>query len=340
MPLPSAPSRSATKAQADLIDIMTGAAAVRGGTPGYSAGQAGSGPLPEDEIYLGASNVEEDADDVTPEEFGTFNHPFSTARADLGTLATNKAYPYRAAGKLYFNVTPNAPPTAKPNSWCSASLIKRGVVVTAAHCVADFGASRFYRNWQFMPGYRNTTGISVWNVQTAIVLTSYYNGFDPCAVYGIVCQDDVAVLLLVPHTKVYPGTSLGWYGYGWNGYGFTSGLTQITQIGYPACLDSGKLMQRNDSYGYTSAGNSNNTIIGSLMCGGSSGGPWVVNLGTRPALTGTSAGTAPDPNIVVGVTSWGYISALPKEQGAAPFTSGDVVPLVSTACSLAPAACS
>ena len=338
MPLPSAPSRSATKAQADLLDVMAGGGGVHG-APGYSPGQAGSGPLPEEQVLLGASDVEDDADEVTPEEFGTSNHPFSTARADLSPQATNTSYPYRASGKLFFNVTPGAPPTAKPNSWCSASLIKRGVVVTAAHCVADFGASTFYRNWQFIPGYRNNGGLSTWTVRTAIVMTSYFNGTDPCAVVGIVCQDDVAVLLLNPHGKVYPGTSLGWYGYGWNGYGFVSGLTQITQIGYPACLDNGKLMQRNDSYGYTSAGNSNNTIIGSLMCGGSSGGPWTVNFGIRPALTGTTAGAAPDPNIVVGVTSWGYISSLPKEQGASPFTSGNIVPLVNAACGMVPAAC-
>src|SRR4249920_403012 len=70
MPLPGAPSRSATRAQADLLDVMTGGSVVRG-APGYSAGQAGSGPLPEDQIQLGASEVEEDAEDVTPDEFGT-----------------------------------------------------------------------------------------------------------------------------------------------------------------------------------------------------------------------------------------------------------------------------
>jgi len=35
--------------------------------------------------------------------------------------------------------------------------IKRGVVVTAAHCIADFGKKQFYTNWRFVPGYRNGT---------------------------------------------------------------------------------------------------------------------------------------------------------------------------------------
>ena len=75
------------------------------------------------------------------------------------------------------------------------------------------------------------------------------------------------------------------------------------------------------------------------MCGGSSGGPWLINFGVRPSLTGTTAGTAPDENVVVGVTSWGFVSNTPKEQGASPFLSGNIVPLVNSACSAVPAAC-
>ena len=178
----------------------------------------------------------------------------------------------------------------------------------------------------------------VWSVRQAIVLTSYLDGTDPCAVAGIVCQDDVAVLLLnTSSTGDYPGTATGWYGYGWNGFGFTAnGLTHITQIGYPVCLDNGFLMERNDSLGFQSVSLANNTIIGSLMCGGASGGPWLVNFGLRPALTSTTAGTAPNPNIVVGVTSWGFTSTSPKQQGASPFTSGNIVPLVNAACTGSP----
>ena len=65
-----------------------------------------------------------------------------------------------------------------------------------------------------------------------------------------------------------------------------------------------------------------------------------VNLGIPPSLNGTGAGTAATHNIVVGVTSWGYVSTLEKEQGASRFTSGNVPVLVSAACSATPAACS
>jgi len=157
----------------------------------------------------------------------------------------------------------------------------------------------------------------------------------------------VAVLLLnTSPSGAYPGTATGWYGFGWDGFGFTANgvltgvpLTQITQIGYPGCLDNRVLMERNDSFGFT-VSLANNTIIGTLMCEGSSGGPWLINFGLRPALTDTTNGTFPTPNIVVGVASWGFTSTSPKEQGASPFTSDNIVPLVDAACTAVPAACS
>jgi hypothetical protein len=181
----------------------------------------------------------------------------------------------------------------------------------------------------------------VWSAKSVYLLTSYLDGSDPCSTPGISCQDDVALLLLNPDAAGdYPGSATGWYAYGYDGYGFSgSGLSQITQIGYPACLDNGTLMERNDSYGYVSATQANNTLIGSLMCGGSSGGPWLVNFGVTPVLSGTTPGTAAIANVVVGVSSWGYNDTQPKEMGASPFTSGNMVTLVNAVCAAAPAAC-
>jgi V8-like Glu-specific endopeptidase len=304
------------------------------GTSGFSPGAFGNGetnpitlPLPK------ISDNDSDMEGPQPLEFGTGNQPFSTARADL-SKPTNKMYPYRASGKLFFQDASN-------NTFvCSASMIKRGVFVAAAHCVATYGAQQFHHNWHFYPGYRNGTApYGNWTVSQAWVLTSYYNGTDNCAQYGVICPDDVAVLLLNTQNGAYVGTKTGWYGYGWDGYGFTNGITHITQIGYPVCLDNGNLMERNDSQGSVSGGNSSNTVIGSLMCGGSSGGPWLNNFGIRPTLTGTGNGTAFDPDVVVGVTSWGYTNSAVKQQGASPFTSNNIVSLVNTACNLQPAAC-
>ena len=306
------------------------------GTPGFSAGAVGNGQT--NPITLHLPTIRDQDGDMEgpegPDEYGTGHQPFSTARADLLTLATNTQYPYRASGKLYFQKPDNT------TFVCSASMIKRGLVVTAAHCVADYGQSTYYHNFRFYPGYRsgaapfgNQTVYQVW------IKTAYYNGTDNCAQFGVVCPDDVAVLILNTQSGAYVGTQTGWYGYGYNGFGFTNGVTHITQIGYPECLDNGTLMERNDSQGFVSGSNSSNTIIGSLMCGGSSGGPWLENFGIRPTLTGTGNGTAPNPNIVVGVTSWGYINNAVKQQGASPFTSNNIVSLVNSACGSRPAAC-
>jgi len=307
------------------------------GTPGFSAGAVGNGQTSP--ITLPLPTISDEEGDMegpyAPDEFGTAHQPFSTARADLLTLATNTQYPYRASGQLTFQ---------KPNDnttyYCSASMIKRGLVVTAAHCVANYGQQQYYHNWHFYPGRRSGVApYGDWTVYQVWIKTAYYNGTDNCAQYGIICPDDVAVLILNTQGGVYVGSRTGWYGYGWGGFGFYNGLTHITQIGYPLCLDHGTLMERNDSQGSVSASDSSNTIIGSLMCGGSSGGPWLNNFGVRPTLTGTGNGTASNPNLVVGVTSWGSINPAVKHQGASPFTNNNIVSLVTSACNSRPLAC-
>jgi V8-like Glu-specific endopeptidase len=298
---------------------------------GFSPGAVGSGiPRPK---FLGAPIVTEPAD-VDLQEWGTANLPFSTARADLNPTPTNAAYPYRASGKIFF--------TDRGSSFvCSGSMIKRGLVVTAAHCVAAFGESRFYTNVRFVPGYRNGNApFGEWAAQTMWIKTSYYNGTDSCSVSGVVCANDVAVIVLQAQGGAYAGTSTGWYGYAWNGWGFVNNTTHLTQIGYPGCLNNGAFMERNDAQGVKNASMSNNTTYGSLMCGGSSGGPLVANFGLRPALTGTNAGNAANANIVIGVTSWGFNDSAVKQQGASPFTANNISSLVNSACAAIPAACS
>ncbi|CAN7372771.1 trypsin-like serine protease [Trinickia sp. LjRoot230] len=294
----------------------------------------GMGDGKQHAVRLAMPATIESKDAVTPEEFGSSGQPFTTNRVDAQGNNTQFYYAFRPAGKLFFNIGSNT-------YVCSASLIKPGVVATAAHCVANFGQSQFYSNWMFVPAYSNGTApYGVWSAASATVMTSYYNGTDSCAVRGIVCQDDVAVLTLRPQGGTYAGNSAGWYGYGWNGYGFNgSAQALVDQLGYPVALDGGLLMQRNDSQGYVASSFSNNTIIGSLMTGGSSGGPWLVNLGIAPGLSGISFGNAAGRNVVVGVTSWGYSDASVKQEGASPFTSGNIVPLVGAACGATPGAC-
>lgn len=330
MPLPQA------SAPAEVL--FGNAAASSTGTPTTVPGTEGTGKermitLPMAKKKTGSSSTQSTEDTgVAPQDYGTGNQVYTTARVDPSSNWTAKFYPYRVTGKLYFQIG---------SDWyvCSASLIKKGLLVTAAHCVSDYGASTFYTNWQFVPALKNSYApFGTWYGATAYVLTSYYNGSDGCYQYGVICPNDVAVITITPQSGVYPGTSVGGYGVGTNGAGFNgSNRALITQLGYPASLDSGLQMERTDSEGYKYSTYSNNTIIGSAMTGGSSGGPWLVNLGLAP--TGIVAGSYSTRNVVVGVTSWGYVSTSVQQQGASPFTSTNITALTTTACTATPAAC-
>jgi V8-like Glu-specific endopeptidase len=329
MPQPSIDTPPSDLSEGNLAPQSTG-------KPGVLPGKQGDGKLAPVALPSPSTQntqAEEDAV-IVPQEYGTANVPYTTSRVDLGTSnVVSLQYPYRAAGKLYFK-------DGASTYVCSASLIKRGVIVTAAHCVASFGNKRFYTNWQFVPAqFGNTAPYGVWNAAYAMVMSSYYNGTDSCAVRGVVCQNDVAVIRLAPQAGAFPGTRTGWFGYGWNGWGFVNNITLINQLGYPVSHDSGLKMQRTDSQGAKSAANSNNTVWGGRQTGGSSGGPELVNLGWAATLSGTGYGAAANYNTVVGVTSWGYTSTVVKLQGASPFTSTNIVPLVSAACPAGQAAC-
>lgn len=334
MPLPQA-SQSGVAAA-----TLESAAVEYPGPPTFHKGNKGTGvmtpeTLPESMVTPDIGGSDEA---ITPQASGSLNHPFTTSRVDVlqAGHSISSRYPYRAAGKLYFKI-------GQSSYVCSGSLIKKGLVVTAAHCVAEFGNNSFYSNWQFVPAlWGSTAPYGKWNVAYAYVMTSYLNGTDSCTQSGVVCKDDVAVLVIAPQNGVYPGTATGWLSYGVNGYGFTSttpNIALISQLGYPVSHDSGLKMQRTDSQGQKTSTLSNNTVIGSRMTGGSSGGPFVVNLGTNAVLSGVTLGTEPNWNTVVGVTSWGYIDESAKEQGASPFLSTNIPVLVNSACAAYPDAC-
>ncbi|GBF91320.1 hypothetical protein Rsub_03640 [Raphidocelis subcapitata] len=63
------------------------------------------------------------------------------------------------------------------------------------------------------------------------------------------------------------------------------------------------------------------------MTGGSSGGPWILNLGVSAKPdAGLTYGKVTTRNAVVGVTSWGYTDNGIKIQGASMFATNDEFP--------------
>src|SRR5690606_7604638 len=150
--------------------------------------------------------------EVTPQEHGTLNHPFSTARADAYQGSTHTQFPYRASGKLFFKV-------GTQTNVCTASLIRKGIIVTAAHCLAPYGGGSFYKNFRFVPGYKNGHApYGVWWGTRAAVLDSWRKGTDRCSDAGVVCTNDVGVIRLAAKNGKFAGQHTGFYGYGVNGF--------------------------------------------------------------------------------------------------------------------------
>jgi hypothetical protein len=257
--------------------------------------------------------------------YGSAGWPFTTSRVELtGKPVLSKMYPYRTTGRLFLYYPDGGAAV------CSASLVKKGVITTAAHCVAGYGAGITASGAVFYPGYFNGRGpYGGAPAVAAFVLPSYLNGTDSCAVAGIVCQNDIAVLVLNAKGGKYIGSRTGWLDVGVTG----AGVTQITQLGYPMGIDYGNQMIRNDSIGQTDF----NTQIGSPMDGGSSGGPWIANFGVPGTPNNVFPGYAAKPNVLVGVTSWGYVGSTEAVMGASPFNNMGV--LMDAACAAYPLAC-
>ena len=340
-------------------------------------GTSGAGPRGSSGAGGPGKSAQEEDEDIAPTAFGTFNWPYTHARVANTNIGFGSplervpvtGYPFRATGKLLMTF-------GSSTFVCSASLIKKGVLVTAAHCVFDYGKRKdgWATNVRFYPANVSNPSTTaqpygVFTARRIYIPTVYFNGTDTCqaGAVGIVCNNDIAVIVLNARRGQYAGNIVGWYTYGWNGYSYVTSdqfgnqhVADITQLGYPVAWDNGYQMQRNNSFGKRVLGTGTNgkqllnTQLGSAMTGGSSGGPWMVNFGTNAAITGTAtAGSHPARLVVVGATSWGYVSTGPKVQGASYFGqnnefpnadyggrgAGNIGALVNTACTAFPAYC-
>lgn len=278
--------------------------------------------------------------------FGSFGIPYSSVRVELGPGASsvganNKAYlsstyPYRAIGKLVFKL-PNG-----QASFCSASLIRNAVLVTAAHCVQDFGSgSTTFQNFKFVPGaYESTQPYGVWESEGYVVPSKWIDGTDNGT--GGARDNDIAIFLIAKKGSRFIGQDTGWLTYAANNYSFVKSAktgnlntAELHTLGYPGLSDQGKIMQVSSGpsttldYGSKSA---KQIRQGSNFTGGSSGGPWIANFGFKKPIFsgGASAGNQSVRNVVVGVTSWG--SANPnsiKDNFSSQFAQNSAYPLSS-----------
>lgn len=299
--------------------------------------------------------------------YGSFGIPYTTTRVQdgagpaTGATSTNRlstTYPYRAIGRLNITTT---------GSFCSASVIRKGVIVTAAHCIQPFGAgSSIYLGWQFVPGHYGPTGATAaqiapygtWTWSAVTRPASWASGTDTGS--GSARNNDLAVIALAKNASgKFIGDVVGYLGYGWNNYSFvTSAKTgnlntaAVSTLGYPALMDGGKIMQRSDGPAYTTTVSGAKQIWqGTNFTGGSSGGPWVVNFRTASAvLSGGAVAGSQSLMSVIGVTSWGTSDPnVPKDNYSSQFAQnvqypnasygtyggGNIGSLLNTLCSAA-----
>ncbi|WP_009633122.1 trypsin-like serine peptidase [Synechocystis sp. PCC 7509] len=279
----------------------------------------------------------------TPRAFGSYGVPYTSKRVShfpTSVVSSNAngylsaTYPYSTMGRLAFSVGTN-------NAHCSATLIRRSIIVTAAHCIQGFGSgSSIYSNFTFVPSYYNAIApYGSWSWLSLVRPSSWANGTDTGS--GAARNNDLAVIAIRKNSAgQFIGDITGYMNYGWNNYSFTTSsrtgnipIAAITTTGYPGLLDLGRIMQRSDGPGYlTTISSAKQIYQGSNFTGGSSGGAWVTNFGYQsPAFSGgASAGNSSVPNVIVGVTSWGASDPnLPKDNYSSQFGQNTQYPLAT-----------
>lgn len=296
---------------------------------------------------------------------GAFAVPFTSKRVSAASTsvvaASSNAYlsatfPYSAIGKLGFQAY-------GMDSHCSASVILKSVIITAAHCMQDYGAgSERFGSYVFRPAsYEGSSPYGEWTPIASVWSNTWSKGNDVGE--GAAVDNDLAVMILGKNAsgQFISDVVGGHLNYGWNNYSFFKGkktgnlwTAAVTTLGYPGLLDAGSIMQRSDGPTYlTTISEAHQIYQGSNFTGGSSGGPWIVNFGyENPSFDdGTGPGQYARANVVIGVTSWGSADPnKPKDNFSSQFTqnkrypkadyggfgAGNIAALLNTICSKKP----
>jgi V8-like Glu-specific endopeptidase len=269
-----------------------------------------------------ASAVEEEApaaeDLVSPHDAGTAGAHYSSQR--LVPISADRAYPYRAVGKLFFTI-----PGAGDAS-CSAAVLRPRIILTAGHCVhsGSGGASGFFTNFLFVPAYRNGTApYSVWNWSRLVVTGLWASGgglVPNAADYAIIELQDQTINSVL--SKI--GEVTGYLGYRTN----SLHPNHAHLLGYPSNLNRGERLRQVTAQSFR-ATTSNTVEYGSNMRQGSSGGPWVQNFAGQ--CGGTNCGVNAVSNAIIGVTSYGPVATAPKYQGSS-VLDNNFLNILTTAC--------
>jgi V8-like Glu-specific endopeptidase len=257
---------------------------------------------------------------MSTKDVGSAKGYFTSSR--LIPLEADLAYPYRATGKLLYEIP------GKGSYWCTAAVLSRRVILTAGHCVHSGTASPgFYTKFVFVPAYRDGAApFGVWPATYVTVTSTWATGLGKLpnsADYALLELGDVTLTDGVLHRI---GDVTGSFG------ALLSGLqaNHLTMLGYPGNLDGGNKLHQVTAFTLKFDKKANCGASGSDMMQGSSGGPWIQNFGL-PAAGQSVAGGPTMLNRIVGVTSFGSTSPSPKAANASAF-DGRLSSLVSAVC--------
>ena len=202
--------------------------------------------------------------------------------------------PDRTNGKVFFTKASGG------NFVCSGTLVnnpRRNLVVTAGHCVHGGDGGAFHVNWLFVPAYDGTkTGsgqrpYGTWSARELLTRTAWIDDSDS--------TQDIGVALLDDGSDGQPlGARIGGQGITFN----VSASQSFSDFGYPAAPPfDGTIQWRCNS---TLRGRDTSTPgsgpdplrIECDMTGGSSGGGWLIHIGSDGL------------GLVNSVNSYGYLT--------------------------------
>jgi len=217
---------------------------------------------------------------------------------------------------FYFNENPDdfaASVTSYPqrtvgflSNGCTAALFGRRLIFTAAHCLYDTVNNIWtsFDGFTFSPGKTDKGDVvGLWNIDFMMIATAYVDKskYSPSNDWGI-------ARLSANAAGQYPGTSLGWFGYGWR-----SSLVDrpaVINLGYPSTF---WFTMRQDSCTFH---DQSETVVRHRcdIWGGSSGGPfyeWTPNYSSGPYIVAAESGHCSDGScdnsagrITQGVFNW------------------------------------
>jgi V8-like Glu-specific endopeptidase len=218
-------------------------------------------------------------------------------------------YPHKWVGRLSFS-------TIGGTSYCSATAISGNNFVTAAHCVYDTSANRWYSNWVFTPAYRaGSAPYGSFAATTCTILTAWINLSGGFSINGW-SKYDMAVCTVGTNSigQTLNG-AVGWAGRSWNaGY-----VRHFHDLGYPFNSTNNTPLPFAGMYLRTCAAESfqQTTDTRGMGCNlgpGISGGPWLI---------GYSLGVV--NGYVDGVNSGFYVGT--ANMYGPRFTSSNIVPI-------------